>query len=280
MRFRSDNPFAHPIRGQVVSTHGVVCKIVRRRYRRPGQNGAPDQFREEIISVDLVGTCTEACRFREIADFQYHVPHSDPIFQLRQALDRFDVDFMNKFQFTRELKQTVVFKGDCRMISPPMFSRIQNPLEYNYRQIGSAVVVQEEDGQIRLENRLKNKPQHLSGISFSRDPLASPPDSLEHPTDPAGQKQIERLRVLFDKRPVWTRNALESELPEPDHKVLRQRLPLVAFYYISGPWRTCWVRYGFDPRLDSSTRFFQVLDLRLPKNPRFAKKHVILVCFF
>ncbi len=32
----------------------------------------------------------------------------------------------------------------------------------------------------------------------------------------------------------------------------------------AGPWKGCWVRCGFDPRLDPAARRLQVLELRVP----------------
>ena len=41
-------------------------------------------------------------------------------------------------------------------------------------------------------------------------------------------------------------------------------LPLVAYYFTTGPWRVMWVKYGYDPRTDPSAKIYQTLDYRVP----------------
>ncbi|KAH9642748.1 hypothetical protein HF086_010401 [Spodoptera exigua] len=40
-------------------------------------------------------------------------------------------------------------------------------------------------------------------------------------------------------------------------------MPCLAVYMKTGPWRSMWVRYGYDPRKDPSSRKYQTLDFRL-----------------
>jgi general transcription factor 3C polypeptide 5 (transcription factor C subunit 1) len=44
---------------------------------------------------------------------------------------------------------------------------------------------------------------------------------------------------------------------------LRYLLPAVAYYFVTGPWRVMWVRFGYDPRLDAASLKYQTLDYRL-----------------
>lgn len=46
---------------------------------------------------------------------------------------------------------------------------------------------------------------------------------------------------------------------------LKILLPTVSFYYTTGPWRVCWVRFGYDPRIPQNfdSRFYQILDYRV-----------------
>lgn len=45
--------------------------------------------------------------------------------------------------------------------------------------------------------------------------------------------------------------------------MLKECLPHVAYYFTTGPWRSCWVRYGYDPRQDPDARLYQMIDYRL-----------------
>ena len=39
-------------------------------------------------------------------------------------------------------------------------------------------------------------------------------------------------------------------------------LPLVAYYFNTGPWRNMWVRLGYDPRADPAAWRYQIIDYR------------------
>ena len=46
--------------------------------------------------------------------------------------------------------------------------------------------------------------------------------------------------------------------------VIERHLAVVAYRFSGGPWRNLWIRYGFDPRLDPSSRIYQGIDFRVP----------------
>lgn len=37
----------------------------------------------------------------------------------------------------------------------------------------------------------------------------------------------------------------------------------MAYYFINGPWRISWVKFGYDPRKDPTARIYQTLDYRI-----------------
>jgi hypothetical protein len=39
---------------------------------------------------------------------------------------------------------------------------------------------------------------------------------------------------------------------------LRFCLPQLAYYFANGPWRMCWIVYGYDPRISADARIYQV----------------------
>lgn len=75
--------------------------------------------------------------------------------------------------------------------------------------------------------------------------------------------QLEHLKNLFEQRPCWTRMALEYET-NYGFFALKYMLPCVAYFALNGPWRSCWIRYGYDPRKNKSAYFYQLLDYRVP----------------
>lgn len=48
-------------------------------------------------------------------------------------------------------------------------------------------------------------------------------------------------------------------------KFLPSVLPLIAYHFSSGPFQRLWVKFGYDPRTDRSSKVYQGLDIRVPK---------------
>ena len=67
--------------------------------------------------------------------------------------------------------------------------------------------------------------------------------------------EVEKIRKLFDKRPMWSRTALCCHLSSKyTQERLKQLLSYVAFYWLNGPWRSLWNRFGYDPRKDAKAK--------------------------
>lgn len=73
---------------------------------------------------------------------------------------------------------------------------------------------------------------------------------------------------LFERRPIWTLAALRAHIRNPP-KRLSGVLASIAFYYTTGPWRNCFVRFGYDPRKDFKARYYQMLDYRVRQGAGF-----------
>ncbi len=57
-------------------------------------------------------------------------------------------------------------------------------------------------------------------------------------------KCIQKLKELFQTRPCYLKSVLlciTNFLPS----TLKEALPYVAYYFTTGPWRSCWVRFNF-----------------------------------
>jgi general transcription factor 3C polypeptide 5 (transcription factor C subunit 1) len=78
---------------------------------------------------------------------------------------------------------------------------------------------------------------------------------------------VRALKRAFHTRPVWLLKALAHALRRSGIAAsqLREFLPVVAFRFARGPFRHCWVRYGFDPRTDPDARRFQAIEFRVPR---------------
>ncbi|XP_055730437.1 general transcription factor 3C polypeptide 5-like [Salvelinus fontinalis] len=73
---------------------------------------------------------------------------------------------------------------------------------------------------------------------------------------------------MFESWPIWSRNSVKANLDIHPYK-LKLLLPIVAYYMVTGPWRSLWVRFGYDPRKTTEAKKYQVLDFRI----RCSTKH-------
>ncbi|XP_046397978.1 general transcription factor 3C polypeptide 5 [Ischnura elegans] len=71
-----------------------------------------------------------------------------------------------------------------------------------------------------------------------------------------------RLQKFLEERPVTSKNALIA-ITKLTQDQLKFLLPSVAYYFINGPWRGTWARFGYDPSANPAARQYQTLDFRL-----------------
>jgi len=112
LKLRPDDPFSHPIPGVVAPASTLVLKIVKRRRKLKDvpMEGDPKATTEPIgeFTAEPMGTLPKTIRFRStsfnlllaeaiyerlfsgMADFQFRPDESDPISQLRHAMQKMD----------------------------------------------------------------------------------------------------------------------------------------------------------------------------------------------
>lgn len=91
-------------------------------------------------------------------------------------------------------------------------------------------------------------------------------------------EQFNAVKELFDKRPIMSKMVVSYETQISNDK-LKYILPILSYYYTTGPWRIMWVRFGYDPRKDFESRYYQQLDYRVRMNIGI-KDHVSKYYFF
>lgn len=83
------------------------------------------------------------------------------------------------------------------------------------------------------------------------------------------------LFQLFEERPVWSKLALMC-VTGYNRDQMKYLLPAAAYYFVTGPFRIMWVKYGYDPRKDPSARIYQSIDYRI----RIYGTVLLLLIFF
>ncbi|KAF4683974.1 General transcription factor 3C polypeptide 5 [Perkinsus olseni] len=93
-----------------------------------------------------------------------------------------------------------------------------------------------------------------------------------------GQRSLHQTRKcqyidLGDTNPVPTESKLE--LLAVEDPVPLELLKDVSYLYLNGPWRNCYVRFGYDPKLNLEAVKYQVIDFRDPhfRSPAAAREH-------
>lgn len=70
---------------------------------------------------------------------------------------------------------------------------------------------------------------------------------------------LEKLKELFDARPIWLRRVIEQRMPARCQPSTRKYISHVAYSVYTGPWRSCWIRYKYDPRKEPSSCTYQIM---------------------
>ncbi|KAF5393822.1 hypothetical protein D9757_000196 [Collybiopsis confluens] len=123
LRFDPNDPFVHPVPGEVTANNSILLKITRRKKKKDSATAAKEH--KEIIGdfkAEAVGVLHKTVRFRSMVDFQYQPEVQDPLSQLRTALDRMDVQAITAYRVSPE-------KEDYRIPQPETVSQSATPDE-------------------------------------------------------------------------------------------------------------------------------------------------------
>uniref|UniRef100_A0A4W3IUZ7 Ral transcription factor IIIC subunit 5 n=1 Tax=Callorhinchus milii TaxID=7868 RepID=A0A4W3IUZ7_CALMI len=270
--FRPKDPYCHPVCANRFPATSLLLRVRRCRHKAegPGDPASPHSgdgdFTYELEILGLIGT---TYKFQGMSDFQFLGIHS--------ASDGSSVSMYDKV-LLRKPEHKEFFDQDLPLyVPPPIFSRLDNPVDYFYRPD-----IQHREGyhppKLSNENLIglgrARRPHNAIFVNFDDPEIPSEPleaavqNWRKFNTQAADNRAEDDLGKLFKIRPIWSRNAVKANIDiHPDK--LKVLLPFVAYYMLTGPWRSLWVRFGYDPRKDSKAKIYQVLDFRL----RCSTKH-------
>ncbi|CRG95902.1 conserved Plasmodium protein, unknown function [Plasmodium gallinaceum] len=75
-------------------------------------------------------------------------------------------------------------------------------------------------------------------------------------------KLYNKVKLLFDIRPIWSKEVLLEHLDNISTYCLKSCFSKICFYFVDGPWRRTYCKYGYDPRKDSTSYIYQTIDFR------------------
>ncbi|XP_004375849.1 general transcription factor 3C polypeptide 5 [Trichechus manatus latirostris] len=260
--FRPKDPYCHPVCANRFSTSSLLLRIKRKTRRRaavPGAEACP----KVMFEMEILGIISTTYKFQGMSDFQYLAVHTDA--------DGRHTSMYDKVLMLKPEKEDFFNQELPLYIPPPIFSRLDSPVDYFYRPD-----IQHREGYnnptISGENLIglsrARRPHNAIFVNFEEDEVPMQP--LEAAvqtwkkvcTNPIDRKVEEELRKLFDLRPIWSRSAVKANISVHPDK-LKVLLPFMAYYMITGPWRSLWIRYGYDPRKNPDAKIYQVLDFRI-----------------
>ncbi|XP_047424934.1 general transcription factor 3C polypeptide 5 [Mugil cephalus] len=261
LRFRPQDPFCHSVCGNRFPSSNFLLRV-RRRVRKKDPKDAE-------IHMDMLGVIGTTYRFQGLADFQYLAVHSEA---------GKDVSLYDKIILRKSENQEFFEKPMPYFLPPAIFSRLDSPVDYFYR----PDVCQKIENAAQMPVNKKNfiglnrarRPHNAIFVSFT-DPTV-PTECLEAAkvnwvrvcVKEYERQAEEQLKTMFESRPIWSRNAVKANINlHPDK--LKLLLPVYAYYMVTGPWRSLWVRLGYDPRKNSDSKKYQMLDFRI----RCSTKH-------
>lgn len=256
--FRPKDPYCHPVCANRLSASSLLLRV-RRRTRRRGAGAQP----EITFDMEIVGIVPTVYKFQGMSDFQYLAVHTEAGGRPRSMYD--------KLLMLKPEKEGFFHQELPLYIPPPIFSRLDTPVDYFYRP-----ETQHREGYnnppLSGENLIglsrARRPHNAIFVNFEDEEVPMQPLEAAVQTwrklcsNPVDQKTEAGLRKLFDIRPIWSRNAVKANISiHPDK--LKILLPLIAYYMITGPWRSLWIRFGYDPRKHPDAKVYQVLDFRI-----------------
>ncbi|XP_072422108.1 general transcription factor 3C polypeptide 5 [Chiloscyllium punctatum] len=271
LHFRPNDPYCHPVCANRFPSTSMLLRVKRmQRKLRAGASPLGERKGEEVkYEMEILGLIGTTYKFQGMSDFQFLVMHTTAS---GSQVSMYDKVILHKPEHREFFDQELPL-----YIPPPIFSRVDNPVDYYYRP-----EVQHRDGyhppKVSNENLIglgrARRPHNAIFVNFDDAEVPSQPleaavqNWRKFNTQTPDRRAEEELKRLFEIRPIWSRNAVKSNIDiHPDK--LKLLLPFVAYYMLTGPWRSLWVRFGYDPRKDPKAKIYQVLDFRL----RCSTKH-------
>lgn len=284
---RSTNAlFRHAIAGDMVDVHNIVCQIKKRKWRRKRKDGSIEERKE--YTANALGVTRTVVRFRSMPDYifdpglmvdpsQLDELEVAPALALHDYLRQMDIEGIRSFKFDVE-KEDYEIKVDghgtvsnIRLPPPAIFDKTKYAHTYGFRQNHSSQLLPigapDENGRVQMRFFNRQRYRELAPIQFILHHSTGGRRKVPSDAHPEVKKRnftepelLEKIQALAVERPMWSRKALFNQFTGEFRRLIRNQRHYVSrvFYTITdGCWRDTLVRFGYDPRTDVESRFFQ-----------------------
>ncbi|XP_042203749.1 general transcription factor 3C polypeptide 5-like isoform X2 [Homarus americanus] len=274
LRFRPNDVYCKPTCGERHNSTALLLRVVRRKKKLKAGDSEPQPEVDPLalseepatsnpddattrIKTDLIGVVHTTYKFNNLCDFQYVPLVSTDDGQNQVCV--YDQLVPRGMETADWLNQPAPL-----YLPPAAFTRMDTPQDYRYRREANS------DSKSKMPQniicRTRQRRTHFAIFHSFKDEEV-PKDPL-----PGAMSQIrvkfmdnalyQGLKDEFEKRPIWSKNALRVRLDYTKDK-LKYLLPTLSYYFHTGPWRNLWVRLGFDPRTDPNAWIYQTFDYRI-----------------
>ncbi|XP_031623492.1 general transcription factor 3C polypeptide 5-like [Contarinia nasturtii] len=273
LTFRPDDVFAKPIYGDLKPASGLLLKVVYRRRRRdiPGPSTEEEETNDEP-KIDVIGVIRSMFKFDGLCDYQY-LPIGTNLATHKAEFIYDDImpnGLLSPDWLTDDANNDIPY-----FFPPPSFTRVDTPQDSFFKKDRSKGLNKDQS------SPFESAESTIIGMSRTRrfKHACYIPFSLTNPIPEKAQfqalkmlkfkfitnEQFNMIKEYLDRQPIWLRSSLAYETKIPRQK-LKIILPSLAYYFTTGPWRLMWVRFGYDPRKDFTSRYYQTLDYRIRSN--------------
>jgi len=221
------------------------------------------------VSVDEENQQTDQVNGQQINDEEMNNLSNES----KQLFDQLDNEQPSTYKSI--FKQVYPFKalnGEIRefdeaaplFVMPIIFSRFDSPSDYFYKDDPKTRKPLNESKRKLYESTIslnrKSRSKYVYLVAFNEEPPEE--RAIVEDDSTVDSVLLAKIRKEFELYPIWSKIELAYR-NKCKRKELKYILPICGFYYTNGPFRGQWVRFGFNPKLDNSSRFHQTLDLRI-----------------
>uniref|UniRef100_A0A0B6YA37 Transcription factor IIIC subunit 5 HTH domain-containing protein n=1 Tax=Arion vulgaris TaxID=1028688 RepID=A0A0B6YA37_9EUPU len=237
LSFRPNDPYCKPTIGSFTNTKNLLLKI--RRRRKVVQDEPQDSSYKGDgfeYQIEVIGTVDKMYIFDKLCDFQY-LPVT------KEANGKYK-DILSIIRPNIKDDRTEYFSRNVPIFLPPIsFSRRELPAPYNFEtEAGDHI-----DSVVGIDR--KKRFHGTIHISFGHPDVPRDPDpvAFERLTKLPNQDDgLNALKQLFEQRPLWSKVGIFGHLDKIHHTYLKYLLPVVSYYYLNGPWKNLWCKFGPD----------------------------------
>jgi len=251
LRFRPKDVFCKPTCGEKHTGSSFLIKVKRKKLKPGREGGDKPKIKHE---VKLEGAVTDCYRFNNLCDFQYL-----PMSESHESI-------YPQVYSGSTLVPSSWLDAPAPLFTPPAaFSRMDLPQDYQFRRETAASSSGPETPHNIIGRTRQRRSHHAIFVTYDVEKIPDKPREValnQIKLKFIDQERLNLVREHFSTRPVWSKNALHAITAIPPDR-LKLILPVVSYYFTTGPWRNQWIRFGYDPRIEPSAAIHQTLDYRV-----------------